>query len=305
MIFRHERKGCVWVDVEQPTMDELRQVADEFSISERLEAELFSPTPLPLLAHDERVALLVLHFPAEPEHDGDTKLQEVDFIVGPHFVITVRYEVVAPLHRLRKLFEADDALGHDRLEPDALLEILFAHLYAAARDHATLTAARLSRVERQMFSGQERETVRAISTVSREFLHLEASIVNQREPLARFFGAIAERGFYGHGFPERAKRIEAEREQAAHLAATYRAVAVELRETNASLIEASQNQIMRALTTITVIVLPLELIAFVFGMHALGTPLENNPHAFWIIMAGMLATVGLMIAVFAKKRWIL
>ncbi|MCX6789948.1 MAG: hypothetical protein NTV60_00270 [Candidatus Kaiserbacteria bacterium] len=61
---------------------------------------------------------------------------------------------------------------------------------------------------------------------------------------------------------------------------------------------------MKTLTVINFIVLPLELITFIFGMHALGAPLEQNPNAFWIIMAAMLGIGGLMTTLLARKRWL-
>ena len=49
MIFRHEHAGGVWVDLEQPTEDDVRRVANEFSIGERIVKEALSPTPSPLI----------------------------------------------------------------------------------------------------------------------------------------------------------------------------------------------------------------------------------------------------------------
>ncbi len=305
MLFRHAYRGGVWIDLEHPTEDEVRRVTQEFSISERLEAELFSPSPSPLVAKDVDNTFLVLHFPTHGTADGEIRDQEIDFIVGNGFIITVRYEVIASLDRLQKLLETEQLISpHDIIATDVLLEILFAHLYTAVRDHTSHIASRLTHIERDMFSGLERTTVRAISNTSREFLHVEAALANQEEPLSRFLKALSAQGSFGASFGERSERILAERAQVARIVGTYRAVATELRETNASLLEARQNEIMKALTTITVLVLPLELIAFIFGMHALGTPLEQDPHAFWIILAIMLGTSGLMIASFARKHWL-
>ncbi len=78
MIFRHEYKGGVWVDLEQPSENDIRQVAEEFSIGEHIEKELLYPTPMPLVSGDENMALLVLHFPTHGINDGETKSQEVD-----------------------------------------------------------------------------------------------------------------------------------------------------------------------------------------------------------------------------------
>src|SRR5487761_1981914 len=114
MIFRHEYRGGVWVDLEQPTEEEKRRIAEEFSISERLEKEVLSPTPTAVVAADESATLLILHFPAHGAEDGDTTNQEIDFVVGDHFILTVRYEVVASLYHLQKLLEAQNlVVGHD------------------------------------------------------------------------------------------------------------------------------------------------------------------------------------------------
>ena len=305
MISRHIYSGGTWVDVERPTENEIHHVAQEFSISERLETELGSPTPIPLVANDVGATLLVLHFPTPGTIDDGIHDQEVDFVVGNNFIITVRYEVIAPLHRLKKLLETQQLISpDDTIATDVLLETLFAHLYTSVRDHTSLAADRLAHIERDMFSGHERTTVRAISDASREFLHIEASLANQEEPLSRFLKALSSQGYFGKSFTERADRILSEHAQVARLARTYRAVATELRETNASLLEARQNEVMKTLTVITVLLLPLQLITFIFGMHAHGTPLEQDPNAFWIILTIMLIVSALTAAFFIKRRWL-
>lgn len=295
----------MWVDLEQPSEAEVRSVAREFSINERLETELLYPTPAPLVAGDTSMVLLVLHFPEHGVQDGETKSQEIDFVVGNHFIVTVRYDIVASLHHLKKILEAQELVsGHAPIDTEVLLEILFAHLYTSVRDHTNHTASHLARVEQDMFDGHERKTVRAISSISREFLHLEAALANQEEPLRRFLKALTQRNFFSPAFAERTERILAEHAQVARLVETHRAVASELRGTNTALLEARQNEIMKTLTVISFIVLPLELLALIFAMDVLGAPLEQNPNGFWIIILIMLGIVGCMTLFFARKRWI-
>lgn len=305
MVFRYEYPGGIWVDLEQPTIDEIQRVAREFSISERIEAELLSPTPSPLVAGDEGVALLVLHFPAHETENTNIKNQEIDIIVGTHFIVTVRYEVIVPLHHLKKLLDAQKIVdGHSTIATDVLLEILFAHLYTAVRDHINLAADNLAHVERDMFDGHERTTVRSISNISREFLHLESALAYQEEPLGHFLRMLTERNFFGTSFTERTKRIQAERTQVARLIKTHRAIATELRETNIALLGARQNEIMKTLTTVNFIFLPLGLISWTFAMRTEGMPLIHGPHAFWIVLAIMFGVAMFLTAFFIKKRWL-
>lgn len=305
MIFRHEYREVTWVDLEQPTEEEIRDIAHEFSIGERFEQELLSPTPTSLVIREDNITLLVLHFPAHSAEDGPTKNQEIDFIVGDHFILTVRYEVVAPLHHLQKLLETQKlVLKNVALTTDVLLELLFVHLYTSVHDHTNHVVNRLERIEQDMFDGSERKTILSILQVSREFLHMEIALADQEEPLDRFLAALAEQNSFGTSFLERIERIRTERVQIARLVETHRAIATELRETNIALLESRQNEIMKTLTIITFSVLPLELVALIFGMHMLGTPLEQNPNAFWIILAVMLGLVSLMVLFFARKRWI-
>ena len=305
MIFRHKYLKGIWVDIEQPSDNEIRQIAEEFSLGEHIEKELLYPTPMPLVAVDEGMALLVLHFPMHGVNDGETKSQEVDIVVGKNFIVTVRYEVVAPLHHLKKLLEAQNMVeGHTPVTTDMLLEVLFAHLYTSVRDHINHVADNLSRVEKEMFDGRERTTVRSISNISREFLHAEASLATQEESLSTFMNALSQLRLFDDTFKLRTERIKAERLNVARVVKTHRAVATELRETNIALLSVKQNEVMKTLTTVNFIFLPLGLISWTFAMRTEGMPLIDSPNAFWIVLAIMFIVAMLLTAFFIKRRWL-
>lgn len=305
MISRHEYRGGVWVDLEQPTAEEIRQMAVEFSIDERLERELLSPTPLPLVTHVRDMALVILHFPTPGMEEGETQSQEIDILVGKKFILTVRYEIVAPLHHLMKLLEAQQLVeGKAHVTTDVLLEVLFAHLYTAMRDHTNHVADNLLRVERDMFAGKERVTVRAISSISRSFLHLESALANQEESVTHFLDALLAADLFGSTFADRSQRILAERSHVARLVKTHRAAATELRESNLAILGARQNEIIKTLTVVNFIFLPLGLITWTFAMRTEGMPLIDSPSSFWQIV-GVMAIIGLVLTFFAaRKKWI-
>ncbi|MHB8710516.1 MAG: magnesium transporter CorA family protein [Minisyncoccota bacterium] len=305
MIFRHDHRDVAWIDLEQPSEEEIHRIAEEFSIGERLERELLSPTPTSLVTREGDRTLLVLHFPAHGEEDGVTKNQEVDFIVGDNFILTVRYEVVAPLHHLQKLLETQElVLQRTPLTTDILLEVLFAHLYTSVHDHTDHIVSRLARIEEDMFDGSERKTILSILRVSREFLHMETALADQEEPLTRFLAALTKHAAFGASFAERTERILSGRSQIARLVEIHRAIATELRETNVALIETTQNSIMRTFTVVNVIFLPLGLIAWIFAMRTEGVPFIDSPNSFYIVISVMAAIALSLTVLFIKKRWI-
>ena len=212
---------------------------------------------------------------------------------------------MAPIHHLKKLLEAEQLVtGKAQVTTDALLEGLFVHLYNSMRDHANHVAENLSRVEKMMFDGGEKTTVRAISNISREFLHIESALANQEEPLKHFLEALAKSEYFGPPFSGRLARILAERAHTARIVKTHRAVATEMRETNDALLSAAQNQVIKTLTVVNFIFLPLGLVTWTFAMRTEGMPLIDSPNAFWIVL-GIMATVALVLIFFvARKRWL-
>lgn len=305
MMFRFGESGGEWLDLENPTPEEVRDAARELGFGGRILDELISPSPFPIVRFEESAALLVLHFPSAAVLDGKPAEQELDIVIAPHFVLTVRYEVIVPIHELRKLLEAGALKGADtQVGADALLELIFNHLFANIRTEVAHAGARLERVERDMFAGNERQTVRAISLISRELLHLEASIAGERDTLELFLGELARKAVFGESFKARVDRILSQRSQTANVVKSLRGIATELRETNMALLTATQNEIMKTLTVITFIVLPLGLIANVFEMNVSDVPFMGSPHAFWIVVGIMLGVSAIVALFVTRKRWI-
>jgi magnesium transporter len=62
--------------------------------------------------------------------------------------------------------------------------------------------------------------------------------------------------------------------------------------------------IMRLLTLITAIFMPLTLITGIFGMNFEFIPGLHGPYGFWLSLAAMACVVVGMVAYFRHKRWL-
>jgi Mg2+ and Co2+ transporter CorA len=63
-------------------------------------------------------------------------------------------------------------------------------------------------------------------------------------------------------------------------------------------------EIMRVLTVLTAIFLPLTLVTGIFGMNFHAMPLADEPHGFWIILATMALIGAVMLVVFTARRYV-
>lgn len=308
MITRHTRGKVTWVDLESPTMEELREVMQEFKIDTRIEEEIVNPTPYPIVVSFPTYVYMILHFPTA-DAAGGARSQEIDFIVGKKFLITARYEVIESIHNLHKVFEAEELIGIKSSEANTseLLERMLRRLYAAIRQESEHINVLLDRIERDIFSGHERRAVRNISDVSRILLRFDTALARHAESLEIFLGELSATSFFGTKFRlHTAAHISAQRDHVAALVSSYKDVATELRQTNDSLLNASQNEVMKTLTVMTFITFPPILLAGLFGMNIDSAlmPIVHHPFAFPLIIIMMILASCVVYFIFKLKRWL-
>jgi magnesium transporter len=61
--------------------------------------------------------------------------------------------------------------------------------------------------------------------------------------------------------------------------------------------------VLRVLTAFSVVILPLTLIASIWGMNV-QVPGESSGAAFWVVIASMIAILGSMLAYFRRRGWL-
>jgi magnesium transporter len=307
MITRHTRGSITWVDLESPTHEELDGIIREFGIDERIEEEIIAPTHYPITISFPKYQYLILHFPTTDPGSG-TRNQEMDFIVGKNFIITARYEVIDSIHNLHRVFEAEELLGlpHTARRADELLERIMRRMYGAIREEMEHAARVMDRIEHDMFNGRERKVVREISDIGRVLLRFETTLQRHEESLTSFLRNLSTPTFFGVKFTEHASHIEAEREHVAAIVESYRAAASELRTTNDSLLNAAQNEIMKRLTILAFLAVPVTVFSQLFSLSISipSIPFNDSPYGFWIVTGLGIATSIVLFMFFKWRKWL-
>ena len=293
----------MWIDAERPTHEEIRALMEEFDIHPIVADELLTPSLRPKVDHYENFIYLILHFPAI-RHSHSNVSQEVDFIIGKKFIITVRYELLDPLHKFSKVFEVNSILDKSDIGEHAgfLFFYMIRKIFSSLQHELSIIGERLKDVEDRIFSGQERAMVQNLSNTHRDLLSFHRAM-RLHKPVLSSLGVACEE-FFGKDFRHYTDNIIGEYYKVDELLEDQKEVLNDLRSTNDSLLSTKTNEIMKALTATTFLMLPATLIAQIFSMQTRDIPIIAEPNSFYIIIGIMLAVAFCTFIFFRSKKWL-
>lgn len=303
MINRYEYEGVVWIDLENPTSDEIADIGQEFNLGHLLRTELLAPTLKPRVDLYPESVYTLLHFPAGRHTKGIRATQEVDFVIGKQFIITVHYDTVDALVDFARSFEAAMLLNRQngKLHSGYILFELAQRLYQEVEYELDVIEDTMTNIENSIFSGHEKDMVVSISRITRELIDQKRDLSLHAEVLTSLERATVS--LFGPNFAHYIHGVSAFHYRAYQRALSLMDTITEIRKTNDSLLTASQNEITKNLTIMAFITFPLSLIAAIFGMNTTYTPVVNSPHGFWFITGAMFILMSSFFIYFKIKRW--
>lgn len=294
-----------WIRLISPSTEELDQVTQEYDLDPRAVQDLASPTPRQKIETYDDFIYGVFHIPAYRHSHTKSHIQEVDFILGQDYILTVQYDSIDALQKFSKETEFKSLLGrHNNKEitPGLIFVEVLNALYTSVAEEISIMQEELKRIEENIFRGQERKMVAEISKISRDLLDIKRTLAPQAGHFEKLLH-ISKKGdprftqYINSIFENGYLKIYEEAEHNANLVS-------ELRETNNSLVSTKQNEVMKNLTIMAFITFPLTLITGIFGMNTVGTPLIGNPQDFWFIFGFMIFATFIMFLFFKFKKWI-
>lgn len=303
MISRYKYRDLMWVDMERPTHEEVRQIMEEFDIHPIVADELLTPSLRPKVDHYDNFIYLILHFPAI-RHTHTNKSQEVDFIIGKQFIVTVRYELLDPLHKFSKVFEVNSILNKAEIGDHAgfLFFYMIRKIYFSLGHELSIIGEELRSAEERIFKGEERDMVVQLSAIHRDLLEFHRALRLHKNMLQSL--GIACESFFDKEFRHYTDDILGEYFKVEEMLEDQKEVLSDLRTTNDSLLTTKTNEVMKLLTATTFLMLPATLVGSLFGMNARSMPIIGKDHDFWIIL-GIMLVLGLVTFTFFRYKKLL
>ncbi len=300
-IVRHGK--MTWVNVERPTRDEIEWLRQNYPFHPLHLDDCLSKIQRPKIDVHEDYLFIVLHFPVFNKMAGVTVASEVDIFIGADYFITVHSGDIKPLHRMfQECFNSAPA-RQELMERSTgyLLYRVVDRLVDYCFPILNKIDSNLEAVEDTIFEENVRQTVRDISVIRRDILNFRRIVKPQiaviaslehkktaflQEDLEAYFGDISDHV---------AKIWD--------ILEDFKEVVEGLAATNDSLTSYRLNEVMKILTTISVIMLPLTLVSGIYGMN-IELPLQQHSLVFLVVLGIMLAIAMGMLTYFRRKRWI-
>jgi len=294
-----------WINIVRATFDDVEQLRNTYPYFHPLNLEdVRSPLERPKIDEDEDYLFVVLQFPLWDTRKQLSTASEINIFIGRGYVITIHDGILKPVVDIFRKCQDDETFRERLLGRGAnhafytIIDQLVDYIFPILRK----VDSNIRKIEEAIFTSDTRVIIQEIVLVRRDIIALRRIIRQQvpiieqlenvdhpilHEDLEEYFGDIADH-------LHKARDIIDENYE----------IIVGLAETADTLASHRINEVMRILTVISVIMLPLTLVSSIYGMNIEHLPFAHHDNSF-IIMSGLMVVIAiLMLLYFRKRNWL-
>ncbi len=296
--------GLRWVHISQPTQGDHDYIRSLHAFDEIVLDYLAAPTLHPSLEEFGSHVFFILHFPIIFRSDTPNRAVEVDFLLTKDMLITITYQRYGRLDALFQHCQEDERLGkkYFRAHSGYMLYMVLERLYhLMIRDRDYMEKA-INKLERAIFSRADEALVEQISQLMRDILDFRRVFGTQSNILTHLPKAL--RRLLGKSSTPQFTNIVVTHDRIQTLIDNHKETIDALQTTYRSLVDNRISRIVKVLTIFSAIILPMSLLASIWGMNQAYMPLRDGPYDFWIVL-GLIFFVGLTLMWgFKRVRWL-
>ena len=305
-----DAEGILWVDFEAAKEAGARDVAtwlrEVFQFHHLAVEDALEETHVPKVDDWGSYLYIVFRVPGIAPGSGSLELHELDIFLGPNYLVTFH---VAPLEILEaeRTNIARDSRDRLRHGPDHLLFRLLERAVDQSLAVIEELDDRVDAIQDDVIERPSNAVLRTIFRVKRSALKLHKTLGPQREVLNRlardpYQPIREEHRVYFRDLYDHLVRIH-------DISESLRDLIAGALETYLSVISNRTNEIMKTLTVVSVMFLPMSFLAGFFGMNFFGEPLALRsipvrPGLLFAATCAIMAISPCFMWIYAKrKRW--
>ena len=291
--------GLVWVDVTDPSPQEFEEVARQFGYHPLAIEDALRRHERPKI--DEYADYLFLVFYTMDLRSGRPVTQEISFFVGKRYVLTVHHGRLAVLEQTAARWAANG----DRPEAQSVGFLVYAILDAIVDDYFPVVdgiADRIDDLEDEIFSGDGESTQEEIFQLKKDLLGVRRVIAPERDVLnvlIRRDSPVFDEAVtvYFQDVYDHLLRVTDSVD-------TYRDILSSALDANLSMVSYHLNDLVKRLTSFSIILMSVTLVAGIYGMNFVHMPELEWQFGYAYSLGLMVAIAGVLTAVFRKIDWL-
>ncbi len=292
-----------WVNIEQPTERETGYLAQNYPFHPLDLDDCLSRIQRPKIDEYKDYLFLVLNFPIFSKEARVTTASQVSIFIGGNYLITLHKGELKPLVKLFRECQIDEESRQQNFSRGSayLLYRIIDRLVDYCLPILNKIGGNIETVEDDIFSERERGMVREISVIRRDIISFRRivwpmrAVIGSLEPKVRRFTKMDMAVYFGDMVDHLDKIWDGLDE--------YKEIIEGLNDTYDSLATNRTNEVMRTLTIIATILLPITVIASIYGMN-IPLPFQNSAYSLLFVLLIVLVIIGGMLYFFRHKHMI-
>ncbi len=296
------KPAAIWVNIDgihQP--DNIENIGKQFKIHPLVLEDIMNTGQRPKMEDFDDYLFVVLKMLHYDEEENETKTEQVSLILGSNYVISlqenegdvfdsIRERIRSDRGRIRKM--GADYLAYSLI--DAIVDNYFTVLEKIGE--------KIEDIEDELVKNPTPDVLHTIHHLKRELIFLRKSVWPLREVISRLERwesplidksiDIYLRDVYDHTI------------QVIDALETFRDMLSGMLDIYLSSVSNRMNEVMKVLTIIATIFIPLTLIAGIYGMNFKYMPELDWAWGYPIVYVIMLAIGVVMLIYFRRKRWL-
>ncbi len=293
--------ALVWVDLDTPTEEDARLLSEVFAFHDLSIEDALSEIHHPKVETYPGYLYVILHGIDAGASGQVFATQDTDFFLGPRYLVTVHSHRSRSIEHVKTLCARNDsAMGEG---PAALMHRIVDTMVDNYDPEVDRLEDRLDELERDVFGQVTSQQIQGVLGLKRDVAAVRRIVLPERDVLAR----LARREFaeVGETVSYRFRDVYDHLVRLSDEAIFLQDRTTSLLEAHLSTVSNRLNSVMKVLTVLSTIFLPLSVVAGLYGMNV---PLPQFPGGqgvqFWWILGLMAVMSGGMLWLFHRFRWI-
>ncbi|MBA7635033.1 Cobalt/magnesium transport protein CorA [subsurface metagenome] len=247
---------------------------------------------------------LVFHFPVFNKEAGVTTRSQISVFIGENYLITLHKGELKPLVKLFRECQLDEESRQEYFSQGSgyLLYRIVDRLVDYCLPIVDRIGSNIEDVEDSIFSNERPRAIKEISILRRDVIAFRRiiwpmrAVIGGLESRLRRFTKTDMSVYFGDMVDHVDKIWDALDE--------YKEIIEGLNDTHDSLATNRTNEVMRILTVIATILLPITVVASIFGMNIPLGHFSDSPYSALYVSLICLAIISGMLYFFRRQRWI-